>query len=512
MMINSKYAWCKNILFSGKYRAILFSAALFLGSDLAVIIPNLIISSELKQDALIINLAGRQRMLSQKIAKTILQIKIVQDIKYSVNAPHQELVEAYKQFDETLLGLELGRNVIGSDGKSVYLSGVKTDKGKLLVMQAKGIWKIYKSKIDFIILSRGNISEPELSHAIIYSNQINVKLLDLMNQLTTEQQNIANRKALSLQFFQLTGLFFALVNFFFLVSHSLKSLTESDDKIAETIHDLKIAQSQLIQNEKMNSLGQIAAGIAHEINNPISFIYSNIPYAQTYLHDLLELIEIYQKKCPQSEPEIEGFIQLMDLDFVKQDLPHLLNSMAFGANRIQNIVIALRTFSQLDQSKIKQVDIHQNIDSILMLLQNQLYSQVEHKNITVIKEYDNLPFIECNAANLNQVFLNILTNSIDALQENLMMNINPQINITTKLLETNDCLISIADNGVGISQEYQQKIFDPFFTTKPVGKGTGLGLFVSYQIIVEEHNGQILCSSSLGKGTEFQIKIPVTQS
>ncbi|MEA5619537.1 ATP-binding protein [Cronbergia sp. UHCC 0137] len=499
-------------LYLSKYRVILLSSALFLGFDLGVLIPNFIISSQLQEDAVIINLAGRQRMLSQKIAKTLLQLQVAQTINVTNTATKEELAKAFNQFDETLTGLYSGKIVTGSDGKPVFITAVKDTKSKQLVTQAKKIWNVYKIKITPVILSKNQISPQILREAIIYSNEHNLNLLDLMNQLTTEQQNVANQKASVLQLIQISGLVMALTNFFILLSHSLKKLTDGDAKIAETLNQLEKTQLQLIQKEKMSSLGQLVAGIAHEINNPINFISPNIHHAHEYISNLLNLVELYEKYYLQPVPEIDNFVEVIDLDFLKSDLPELLNSIKNGTIRIQKIVLSLRTFSGLDEADLKQIDIHENIDSILIILQNRLNNKLNQPDIKIIKEYDQLlPPIECYIAKINQVILNIITNAIDVL-EIKPFPLSPEIRITTKLLENNHILICIADNGIGIPEEIQQRIFDPFFTTKPVGKGTGLGLSMSYKIIVEEHQGEIRCVSTPGKGTEFQLEIPIIYS
>ncbi|WP_071189082.1 ATP-binding protein [Trichormus sp. NMC-1] len=498
------------LFFKGKYRIIFFSAGLFLCFDLGVLLPNFLISSQLKEDALIINLAGRQRMLSQRISKTILQLQIAEQTEKTISAAQDELAQAYKQFDETLIGFKIGKTVTGSDEKPVYISYLKSTKIKNLLTQAEAIWNPYKVKIEPIISSKNKISRQSLQDAIVYSNENNLQLLDLMNQITTEQQQISNNRTYTLQTIQITGLCLALINFFILLFHTLKNLTISDNKIQEALNEVEKTQVQLIQKEKMFSLGQLVAGIAHELNNSINFIHPNLPHAQQYTADLLKLIELYEKYHLKVDTEIEIkiFTKLIDLNFIKSDLPQLIKSMEVGTTRIRDIVLSLRTFSHLGETEIKKVDIHKDIDSIIMILQCRFNNQFNSSAIEIIKEYDKLPLVECYPAKLNQVFLNVLTNAIDALQAKQLPR-NPQISITTKLVEANCVLISITDNGVGIPKENQQRIFDPFFTTKPIGKGTGLGLSITYQIVVEEHKGKILCFSSPDKGTEFQIYIPM---
>jgi signal transduction histidine kinase len=384
-------------------------------------------------------------------------------------------------------------------------------------------------------------------------------------------------------------------------------------ELEQTLQKLQQTQSQLIQAEKMSSLGQMVAGVAHEINNPISFIYGNLNLAHEYITQLLELIHLYQETYTKPTPEIEEKIEMMDLAFLESDLPKMLESMQVGAERISQIVLLLRNFSRLNEAQLKFANIHQGIDSTLLLLQHRLEATAKRPTIQVFKDYGNLPLVECYASQLNQVFMNILTNAIDALeagnrdwemgdsvslerikaeetwgrreqdalkrghaevgnssanrsasplkevfasgvrvsaverdsaQEAFREQISPwlcdskssvqlsipMIRISTEVIEdtyveadqlpsreepvehASRVIIRIADNGSGMTEEVRHRLFDPFFTTKPVGSGTGLGLAISYQIIVEKHKGQLLANSTIGKGTEFVIEIPIRQS
>ena len=287
-------------------------------------------------------------------------------------------------------------------------------------------------------------------------------------------------------------------------------------ELEQTLQQLTSAQSQLIQSEKMSSLGQLVAGVAHEINNPVNFIYGNLSHANDYTQDLLHLIELYQNHYPDPVAEIQEEIETIELDFLLDDLPKLLSSMKVGADRIQQIVASLRTFSRMDEAEMKAVNIHDGIDSTLMILQHRLKAKHNHPEIPVIKEYGNLPLVECYAGQLNQVFMNILSNALDALEESDLrrsaeeMRQNPSlISIKTEMLKPDRILIRIADNGPGMPESVRNRLFDPFFTTKPVGKGTGMGLSISYQIVTDRHNGSLQCHSSPGNGAEFAIEIPL---
>ncbi len=298
---------------------------------------------------------------------------------------------------------------------------------------------------------------------------------------------------------------------------SKQELTVKNQKLEQTLLELKNTQSQLIHTEKMSSLGNLVAGVAHEINNPVNFIYGNIGPSVEYAHDLLNLLKCYQIEYPHPTEKIQEQLDIMDLDFLVDDLPKLLESMKVGAQRIREIVRSLRTFSRLDEAEIKLVDIHEGIDSTLMILQHRIKSRKDKQVIKVIKEYDKLPLIECYAGQLNQVFMNLLSNAFDALEEKNTKNkasYNSQIStstiiIRTHLLEDNSISIHIKDDGLGISQDVINRIFEPFFTTKPIGQGTGLGLSISYQIIVEKHQGKLECISTYGEGTEFIIYLPI---
>ncbi|MFB2933752.1 GAF domain-containing protein [Aerosakkonemataceae cyanobacterium BLCC-F154] len=283
--------------------------------------------------------------------------------------------------------------------------------------------------------------------------------------------------------------------------------------LQQALYDLKETQAQLIQTEKMSTLGQLVAGVAHEINNPVNFIYGNLTYANNYSKDLLKLINLYQKYCPDSNPEIQECVEEIDLEFLMQDMPKILTSMKVGADRIRQIVLSLRNFSRLEQAEMKAVNIHEGIESTLLILQNRLKANGTNPQIEIVKDYGELPLVECFAGQLNQVFMNIISNAIDALEERKdNNNSSPTIIISTELCNADSILISIADNGPGIPTKAKKRLFDAFFTTKPVGKGTGLGLSISYKIIVDRHQGSLWCESTLGKGTEFFIKIPLVQS
>ncbi|MCT7969291.1 PAS domain S-box protein [Laspinema sp. D1] len=293
-------------------------------------------------------------------------------------------------------------------------------------------------------------------------------------------------------------------------------LQEKNQQLEATLTQLQRTQTQLIQSEKMSSLGQMVAGIAHEINNPVNFISGNLGYVRDYLVNLLDLVELYRQQYGETDPIIADKLEDIEFDFLQEDLQKILGSMKVGTDRIRGIVQSLRTFSRLDEAEMKQVNIHEGIESALLILQGRFKATDKRPEIDIIPEFGVLPSVECYAGQLNQVFMNLLNNAIDALEQKYNRKLGeippefPTIRILTAV--TGDRVtIRIIDNGPGMTPEIQARLFDPFFTTKPVGKGTGLGLSVCYQIIVEKHQGKISCHATPDLGSEFVIEIPIFQ-
>lgn len=300
------------------------------------------------------------------------------------------------------------------------------------------------------------------------------------------------------------------------------SMTESENNklaLENCLNQIKIIQTQLVNNEKMSLLGQMLAGIAHEINNPVNFIYGNLAYVQEYTDNLLNIFELYQQYYSNPHPVIQQQVEAVELNFILEDLPKMLESMQVGAERIREIVLSLRSFARQDGSKMKATNLHEGIDSTLMILQNRLKRKQDHPAIHVVKEYSSsLPLVECYGGEMNQVFMNILANAIDAIEENNQhknieeLQINPgQILIKTDIINDHHVTIKISDNAGGMAEEILNHLFEPFFTTKPVGKGTGIGLSICKNIVVEKHQGSLQCISTPAQGTEFIIEIPITQ-
>ncbi len=346
-----------------------------------------------------------------------------------------------------------------------------------------------KSSLVMPVQANGNL------HAILYLNQCSHIRFWSKNDRELAQA-VADQLAISIQQAKL----------YLQTQKQAKESAAQAENLAKTLRELQLAQAQLIQSEKLSSLGQLVAGVAHEINNPVSFIYGNIPYIERYVSDLIRLLNAYKFYYPEPKAEVEKIEEEIEIEFLIRDLPLILKSMNSGAERIREIVLALRTFSRLDESYHKAVDIHTGLESTILILEGSIKNQIQ-----IVRKYEKLPLIECYPSQLNQVFMNLMINAIDAVKES---SIQPKvITIKTGIIKNSDgklsVQITIADNGPGIPPDIQTKIFDPFFTTKGVGQGSGLGLTVSYQTIVNQHYGQLKCYSEAGKGTEFIIEIPI---
>ncbi|MBW4486958.1 MAG: HAMP domain-containing protein [Trichocoleus desertorum ATA4-8-CV12] len=289
------------------------------------------------------------------------------------------------------------------------------------------------------------------------------------------------------------------------LTQKVKMLLEEQQVAA--LQQQQMQAAQLIQSEKMSSLGRMVAGVAHEINNPVNFIYGNLEHANTYVNDLLALIDTYEREVPQPSPAVQAQAEEIDLEFLQEDLPKLLQSIKMGADRVRQIVLSLKNFSRLDEAEAHTVDLHACLDSTLLILGSRI-----KKGITVTRNYGDVPNIEGYSGLLYQVFMNLLSNAIDALEDQADANSPKQLIITTEQTDSNVVIIRFQDNGPGIDTETQHKIFEAFFTTKPRGVGTGLGLSISRQIVEEKHHGQLACHSAIGQGTTFEITLPIKLS
>ncbi len=347
-----------------------------------------------------------------------------------------------------------------------------------------------------------------LNELITVADKISAGKLDINLELNREDEIGRLATSFNIMATQLKTTFSSLKNAKAELENQVKERTQ---ELQNTLVNLRNTQAQMLQTEKMSALGQTVAGVAHEINNPVNFIHANIEYVETYIKDLLELVAFYQEYYPETPELLQDKIDEIDLEFIRKDSVKILSSMNIGTVRIREIVKSLRSFSRLDEAEYKKVDIHQGIDNTLLILQHRLKNSSTQSEIKIIKDYAQIPLVECYAGKLNQVFMNIMGNAIDALTELRTTDTTANISISTVIIDKNWVRICIADNGTGIDEKVSTNIFNPFFTTKPVGKGTGLGLSISYQIIVETHKGKIYCDSELGKGTKFIVEIPIRQ-
>lgn len=403
----------------------------------------------------------------------------LQILKLKVRADHEKNQAAYKTIENlrlfittVIMMLSVGLAIV----LSIYISRAIAYPLQIATQTAEKI---------------AHESDFSLKVPIFTEDEIGV-LSYVMNQLIQQVANLLETQELHRQTLEQK------------VCERTQALSKKNQDLKSTLQELKQTQAQLIQSEKMSSLGQLVGGIAHEINNPVNFIHGNITCTKDYIQDIYKLLQLYQTEYPNPSQKIQDELSEIDLNFIIEDLDKILQSMKTGTTRIRDIVISLRNFSRLDESDIKTVDIHEGIESSLIILQNRLKATSTRPKIEIIRNYCQLPAIECYPGQLNQAIMNILNNAIDALENQQ----TPRINISTKLIN-NHINIYIIDNGVGMTQSVQAKSFDPFFTTKPVGQGTGLGLSISYQIITQQHNGKLYCNSTPTEGTEFIIELPI---
>uniref|UniRef100_A0A7C3VGZ3 histidine kinase n=1 Tax=Planktothricoides sp. SpSt-374 TaxID=2282167 RepID=A0A7C3VGZ3_9CYAN len=460
------------------------------------------IASARKISAAVVNISGRQRMLSQRMAFLAMRLVGAANVEERVTM-RDALLETAALMEKSHWGLIQGSAEMNLPGKP---SGVVRE----MYFQAPLHLDVQVRR--YIEAARALAREPEVAmtqnnrHLQYIIEKAAFELLAGLDAVVSQYQleSEAEQDAVDAN----------LAKLYQQSREAASAAAERAKQVEITLQDLQQAQQLLIQGEKLSNLGLMVAELVHEIKNPVNFIYGNVSHIRGYTEDLLSSLRLYQECYPHPHPKLEQHLATVELDFLLEDLPKILDSMQVGAENLRELVLSLKDFSRMDSGAMKPVAIHEGLDNILLILQHRLKGKGGMGAIEVVKEYGELPLVECYQSQVNQVFMNVLSNAIEALEEMQSKGEGgqrPKITIRTEMLNSDFIAVRIADNGPGMTEKVRQQLFAPFFTTKAAGKGTGLGLSISFQIVVQKHRGFLWCVSEPGEGTEFWIKLPVLQ-
>jgi two-component system NtrC family sensor kinase len=539
----------KNSSSAGGYSGLIISIALFLILDLLTLVYNFSTSGKGEQDLKSLRLVTLQQIRLQQIFRSIYQAQIEALAGRSITDVQKDLLTSCTAFETTLKGFSSGQMVPVAGSEEIYLPPIESESAQATVVKATEYWLPCRRNANVIINAKDSLPPEKIAAVIKYATENNPKVIKLMSDLANELESTIQARTQFLRTLQLTVIIIGVASFFFLIFGFIRDLRRRDEALAESSEqlealvqsrtkelrasevkliqlntgleqmvsertkELRASQAQLVQSEKMASLGQMVAGLAHEINTPLGYVRNNVVLLNKMQDDMRQLIDQFnavQQKIIQGDftnlesmiLENERTIAALERRMAYRQAGDFFNGSLEGLDRIQDLIVDLRNFSRLDEAKMKDTDINQALDSTLKIANNIL----KHR-VTVTKKYGNLPMVRCYPAQINQVFLNLVTNAAQACEKPDVPNYKGELTLETHA-DNEKVFIEISDNGTGIAEKNLSKIFEPFFTTKPVGKGTGLGLSIVYKII-EQHNGKITVSSTVGVGTTFTVMLPV---